>query len=387
MKIAFDIQPLFEQQKTGVGWVTEMHTKCALQNKENKYYINFFSLRKNKAEEIKKDYKEHDHVFIQWCRWMPLRIYRRLWNYVPLPYGLFMSKEVDITQFFNFVIPPGAKGLKSVMIHDMVWKAMPDTMDDANKAVMDKNMASAAERADFILTISEFSKKEIIKYLHVPEDKIYVVPNGVELERFHNHYERDRIETVKHKFGIQGDYILYLGTLEPRKNIPALVDAYYKAYIESSDKEKFPFLVIAGKKGWKYQEIFEKVKNYGIEKRVIFTGYVTDEEAPLLMSGAEMFVFPSLYEGFGLPPLEAMACGTPVITSKHTSLPEVVGDAGITIDEGDTEELAKAIAELQRNPELRERYREKGLERAKSYSWENSAKILNEVYKKVLEKH
>lgn len=379
MKIAFDAQSLFEEKKTGIGYTVEKIIEN-MDIKDDEFQLNSFLFR-NKKEKRKLIEKYISFGYkTKECTFLPLGIYRRIWHYLPIPYSFLMGKDAQITQFFNFIIPPGVKGKKAVYIYDMVYQACAETMERENFEYMKRNMEETAKRADFIITISEFSKREIVKYLQIPEDKIYVVPCGVDLERYNCNKDPGRIGAVKEKFKIKGSYYLYLGTLEPRKNILAIIEAYSR--LKELSGEEIPSLVIAGKKGWEYESIFELVQKYHLSENVIFTGYVSEEEKCELLKGALCFLFPSLYEGFGLPPLEAMACGTPVIVSDRASLPEVVGDAGFLVDAENYDELALRMREVFQNPQCRERMIVKGLERAQNFTWKKAACLLKEVYKK-----
>ena len=227
------------------------------------------------------------------------------------------------------------------------------------------------------MTVSEFSKREIIKYLNIKEEKIVVMPNGVDGDFFYPR-QKEEIEQIKDRFQIKKEYFLYLGTLEPRKNIERLLEAY--ARLREEREENIPFLVLAGQKGWLYDSIFQLVEKLGLKEQVLFTGYIKQEDVPALLSGAIAFIFPSLYEGFGMPPLEAMACGTAVITSNTSSLPEVIGEAGILINPYSVEEIKEAMKKVWKEKDLAERLRKAGRERAREYTWERSARVLKKVY-------
>jgi glycosyltransferase involved in cell wall biosynthesis len=187
------------------------------------------------------------------------------------------------------------------------------------------------------------------------------------------------IEAVKARYGIAGDYALFVGTLQPRKNLIRLIEAFSNFRFPISDFR----LVIAGKKGWLYQEIFRWVEELGLEKKVVFTGYVPEGDLPVLLSGARLFVFPSLYEGFGLPVLEAMACGTPVVCSNASSLPEVAGDAAVLVDPQDVEGLAAAMERVLGDEELRAELIVRGFEQARKFSWERCARETLDVLESV----
>ena len=236
------------------------------------------------------------------------------------------------------------------------------------------------KKASLIIAVSENTKIDVMKYLNVPEKKIRVIYHGVEKE----FQKIEDGEYLKHRLrgiGIDYPYIFYLGTLEPRKNVERLIEAFIQLKKRNQINEK---LVISGIKGWGHQSIFDKVASSGIEKEIIFTGFVPNEFLPFLYNGASAFVYPSLYEGFGLPVLEAMACGVPVVTSNVSSLPEVAGDAAILLNPYSVDELADGIWRILSDEDLRNSCITKGIERAKSFTWERCAmetlKAFNEVY-------
>jgi glycosyltransferase involved in cell wall biosynthesis len=261
-----------------------------------------------------------------------------------------------------------------VTCHDLI----PWVYDNNRLPTWKLNMRGL-KKADRIITVSEYSKSEIIKYVGYPEDQITVIPNAVD----HNNYcvRRDR-EVIK-KLGILDTQkiILYVGSEQPRKNIPFLLKAI------SELKKKLPEIILL-KIGTPQvpgarEKLIKLIETLGIEKEVVFVGYVSENELPKYYNAADLFVFPSLYEGFGLPPLEAMACGTPVITSNFTSLPEVVGDSAITIDPYDVNAFAEAMYNLLTDEKLREKMINKGLKRAQLFNWEKSAEKTLKVYQQL----
>ena len=187
------------------------------------------------------------------------------------------------------------------------------------------------------------------------------------------------IEAIKARYNIAGDYILFVGTLQPRKNLIRLIEAFSNLQSPISNIQ----LIIAGKKGWLYEETFRQVEELGLEWKVVFTDYAPEGDLPALLSGASLFVFPSLYEGFGLPVLEAMACGTPVVCSNVSSLPEVAGEAAILVDPLDVEELATAMERVLGDEELRAELTERGFEQARRFSWEKCARQTLDVLERV----
>jgi glycosyltransferase involved in cell wall biosynthesis len=238
----------------------------------------------------------------------------------------------------------------------------------------------AVRESDRIIALSEACKRDIAAVFQVPPQKIAAVPLAVG-EEFYPVTEEHHIKAVLAKYGIRGKYLLYLGGLDYRKNLFTLLHAYKSLLERDLWKGR---LVIAGH-GVKREtiKVQQMVRSLGLRENVVLPGFIAGEDLPALYSGAQVFVFPSLYEGFGLPPLEAMACGTPVITSDVSSLPDIVGDAAITIDPHNAQELAGAILHILEDPELRVRLQNKGLARAKIFSWEETAKRTLEIYEEV----
>ena len=386
IKVVFDAQLLFERQKTGIGWNAKKMIDELVQYPELDCTLNCFLMKdRERTEAILKVYREQGCKVHQ-SRWMPARIYYHLERLLPVPYRWIFGKSDGITQFFNYTIPFGVSGKCVTIIHDIAFLTYPETVAKRTRQWLGKNLKIYCQRADVILTVSEFSRQEIHHYLGIPLEKIHVVYNGVDPKQYHPDYSEDRIQEVKAKYNIPGAYILYLGTLEPRKNIETLIRAYQRLLTAGPSRfgqnhSVFPKLVLAGKKGWLYDSIFQLVKEFHLENQVIFTGYVDESDAAPLLCGARMFVFPSLYEGFGIPPLEAMACGTPVIVSDCASLPEVVGDAGLLVPPTDIEKLAESMNRLLKDDQLHTALREAGLKRAGQFTWKASAKKLVQIYR------
>lgn len=387
MKIAFEVQPLIQPDKTGVPWNAQMMINTIMnQYPNNNYSLLYFKFRNHGIipDNVRTLALNIPNCIIKKNRYLPYGIYRRIWNLINLDYSRFFNEKAEIYHFFNFICPPKVSGKVVLTVYDMVHKVMPETMEKSNLKRLEKDLLRSCNQADAIVTISQNSKTEIAKYLDVPLDKIYVVECGVDLERFNPYYNKTEIEQTKKKYSISNEYFLYLGTLEPRKNISRIIDAYYQL-INKNNNLLIPKLVIAGKKGWLYDNLFLKVDKYGLKDKVLFPGYIDDEDVPILMKGELAFLFPSLYEGFGMPPLEAMACGTPVITSNTSSLPEVVGDAGILVNPYNVDEISHWMLELLKNEQLRNRLIDKSLKRAKMFTWENSAKKMMNIYEDLLE--
>lgn len=377
IKIAFDAQLLLKGNRTGIGWCADNLIKTIARTSDYKCQINYFSKGYSiDKENLMKEYSEYGIKNNQ-CSWFNDVWYKMLWPFLRVPYYWFFGKDCQITQFFNYIIPPGVKGKKVTIVHDMAHLSCPETVRLKTRLWLALTLRQSCKRADVIVTVSNFSKNEIIKYMNIPENKIVVMLSGVDLDFFHPNYCLNRIEVVLKKYRISKRYFLYLGTIEPRKNVQRIIDAYVMLKKKRND---VPQLVLAGGKGWMCDSIYENVMRLKMPKDIIFTGYIDEEEAPLLMCGAEVFLFPSLYEGFGTPPVEAMACGTPVISSKVASMPEIAGDAALLVNPYSVEEISEAMENLMDDEDLRLSLRKKGLERAKKYTWENSANVLKKIY-------
>lgn len=380
MKIAFDALPLVSERITGIGWCEAgQTTKMAELYPDNEYVYNFFASHDDiKNERIKQflntGIKTNTANFSGY-------LYRLISNFLPLPYCKFFGSDCDITHFFNYIVPPEVRGKSVVTVHDMVYKAFPETVRARTKYMLDTGLKKSMKRADLIVTDSEFSKSEIVKYFPEYRDKIRVVPCGVDLNKFHPCTDNDKIERVKKDFETGEEYFLYLGTIEPRKNLERLIEAYAE-FVKNTDNP--PNLVLAGAKGWLCDSICEKAEKLGIEKHVIFTKYVPSEDINALMCGALAFVFPSIYEGFGMPPLEAMACGVPVLASGEASLPEVTGNSAVIVDAYSVNSISEGLGRIYSDKNLRERLSREGLERSEKFTWDKSAEILYKVYLELL---
>jgi len=266
-----------------------------------------------------------------------------------------------------------------VTIHDLITRIYPSKFTKKHRLVQNTLLPHILRKADRIIAVSNSTKNDIIKFYPEYAHKIKVIYEGVEPQFFprSNH----EIEKTLDKYNVDFRYILFLGTVEPRKNIIRVVDAFIQLKQEGNIEQK---LVITGRKGWLYKDIIEKTNKTPFSKDIIFTDFVDDEDLPSLYSGAEIFLYPSLYEGFGLPVLEAMSCGSPVITSNLSSLPEVAGDAAILVDPMNVEEIVQAMEKLLRDRELRKELKRKSLERAKFFSWEMAAKETLHLYEDIL---
>ena len=307
-----------------------------------------------------------------------------LWHRLNLPIPVeWFTGPMDIFHSTDFALPPVRQARTILTVHDLTFMRLPQCAEASLRAYLNKVVPRSIERADLVLADSQSTQNDLVELLGVSPDKIEVVYAGVE-SRFRPMEGEMALQRVRKRYGLDFPFILSLGTLEPRKNLTGLIEAY--ALLRDKGqviRDKGLRLVIAGGKGWLYDEIFARVEELGLSGQVIFPGFVADEDLPALYNLAELFVFPSLYEGFGLPPLEAMACGTPVVTSDRPSLPEVVGEAGLMVEATDSQALAEAMERALADENLRQEMREKGLKQAVKFTWEAAAGKLLEVYKRL----
>lgn len=305
----------------------------------------------------------------------PVRI---LWEQLVQPYAV-AKQQPDLLHGMAFVLPLllGVPGI--ITIFDLTFLLVPEAFRPLNRLYLKTMTRVSARRAAHICSIAQHGKLDIVKYLGVPKSKVTVVYPGLD-PRFDMPPTHAEITEFRRDKGLPERYMLYLGTLEPRKNVPALI----RAFAAIKEHVKGVKLVLAGGKGWGFEEIFAEVERFSLQNEIYFPGFVPNEELKLWYAAADLFVYPSLYEGFGLPPLEAMACGTPVITSNATSLTEVVGEAGVTIAPNNEKLLAETMVQLLNSPEELCTRREMGLQQAARFNWSQSAQVQAEVYRQVL---
>lgn len=308
-----------------------------------------------------------------------------LWKYLKFPKIELLIGRVDIVHGLFHLVPITRKAKKVVTIYDLTFITHPETHSPSNIKVLWRLTEYSVEESDAILTISENTKKDIMRYLHVPEGKIEVIYPGYDDKVFRKIQNQAILDQTRTKYKLPSSFILAVGTIEPRKNLNLLFRAYAKLPTGFRKKHK---LVVTGGEGWLNENLnlYKQIDSLGITHDITFTGYLHhDEGLPLVYNAADLFVYPSLYEGFGFPPLEAMACGVPVITSNCSSLPEVVGDAGILIDPHDAEYLANAIQRVYEDADIHRQMSEKGIKQAQKFSWEKCAKETLKVYQQLHE--
>jgi glycosyltransferase involved in cell wall biosynthesis len=313
-------------------------------------------------------------------RFFPFSQYRR---FLPFAYShLLISATLNRERLDLFhapanIIPLGYTKPAIVTIHDLAIFHNPSwfpTQVFSTRLLVPQTL----KRARAILAVSENTAKDLRELFRVPEERISVIHEGVDLQAV----ATTEVVSPQERFGLPEKYFCFVGTLEPRKNLIRLVEAYADLRKRNAALENIP-LILAGKKGWKSEAIFKTISANGLEASVRYLGYISGAEKIGLIRGAQAFVFPSSYEGFGLPVLEALALGTPVLTSNQSSLPEVTGDAAELIDPESTEAIAKGIERVLFDEPLRKRLRTQGIEQARKFSWEKVALQTIALYEKI----
>lgn len=275
----------------------------------------------------------------------------------------------------NFVQPALFDGPSAIVVHDVIHRTMPEVHTTAYRLYLRASLASSVRGADHVITVSEHSKRDFLQYHDLPPERVSVAYGAAdEIYRPREIADETRLR-LRREFDLPDRFVLYVGNIEPRKNIATVIDA-----LAQCADENRPPLVVVGKEQLAYELLEETLEGCPFREEIRFTGYVPDEDLPLLYNMASVFVFPSLYEGFGLPVLEAMQSGTPVVTSNTTSIPEVVGNGGLTVDPHDTDGLATAILTLWTDQTTRVAYRDRALKQAKSFSWTETASEISTVF-------
>jgi glycosyltransferase involved in cell wall biosynthesis len=305
----------------------------------------------------------------------------RLWYRLRLPLPIERwTGPLDLFHAPDFFLPPVRRGTRAVVtVHDLSFIHYPDMVMPGMTRQLNTWVPRSVERADHVIAVSEATRLDLIEFYHTPPEKISVFYHGVTPE-FQPITKPSQLAAVRQKYGLgESQFILSVGTLHPRKN--------YRRLIQAVARLKHPIhLVIVGSKGWQYEEVFSEVDRQNLTERAHFIGFVADGDLPALYSAASLLVNPSLYEGFGLPTLEALACGTPVIASNQSALPEVVGQAGLLVDPLEVDEIAAAITRLLDDADLHQQLAAAGLRQATRFTWDDMAAKLSALYDQMLAK-
>lgn len=354
MRVGIDVQSTLGQ-KTGIGLYTA-----------------------NLLQALRRVAPQHEYVALAWGRLQELRTDQRIyWQQWALPCQA-RETRVDILHVPGFDAPLFKPCPVVLTVHDLIGCIFPQNLPIISRFYWSFWLPRSIRWADIIIADSHHTKNDLIRLVGIPPNRVRVIYLGVDAA-FQPLQEDEALEPVRVKYNLPAEFILYVGTIEPRKGLDTLITAYAALAREIPHD-----LVIAGKKGWYIEPLFRLVETYKLGQRVHFVGYIADEDLPKLYNLATLFVYPSRYEGFGLPPLEAMACGVPVICSNAASLPEVVGDAAWLVPPNAPEALAAAIRQVLENSQLQGIMRSKGLERAKRFTWDETARQTAAVYEELV---
>lgn len=387
MRIGIDARTILSPEKgdaIGVGHYTYQLIRHLLKIDQQNEYVLFFDFRV-REKDIKKFTKPNVKI-----KFYPFSDYKK---YLPGMYNEILGtatlqrEKLDVlhTTSYSSRIPAGYQGKTVVTFQDMIMYHAPQYLPQV-KRLREKTVAKLmAKKADKIIASSNSLKAELERYLEVPQAKAEVIYSGLD-KRFFESPEMDSSKMLS-RYGIDKKYILFLGTLEPSKNITRLLQAFAKLKNDhkNTNGKKFEYqLVLAGKKGWLSNEYIQIIKDLGLSKDVVFTGYIIGDELVPLFKNSEFFIMPSLYEGFGMTVLEAFATRTPAIVSNVPSLVEIAKDGALYVNPLSTEEIADAMKKFLEDEKLRNEYREKGFAVAKEYDWDSTAKATLAVYENIV---
>jgi len=290
-------------------------------------------------------------------------------------------RPVDLLHV-QYTAPPLAPCPVVATIHDLSFEHLPETFKRRSWMQLRLTVRRTARRAAHIITPSEYTRRDIIRTYGIRPERVSVIPLAA-AEHFRPVTDKEELSRVLGRYGIVGEYILAVGSIQPRKNLARLIHAYSDLR-RKRPRSNLPQLVLAGKQAWLSGETLKAIEERGVRDSTLLPGYVLEADLPALYSGALCFVYPSYFEGFGLPPLEAMRCGTPVLNGNLTSMPEVVGDAGLMVDPFDTGALSVALARLIDDDALRAELSARGLRRAGAFDWRETARRTIEVYRSTI---
>ncbi len=300
-----------------------------------------------------------------------------IWDQVAVPW-IAKKKKLDVIFNPKFTIPLLSSAKKVFVLHGSEWFVIPKTFLWYDRWYFSKLVPLYCRHADKFISVSHTVKNDVVKFTGVDPDKVIPIHNGYDQDRFHVIKDSNHLKAVKQKYQLPNKFILWVGQIYPPKNVGRLLRAFSQIKGEISHQ-----LVIAGEQRWQGKDELRLIRDLGIQDRIHFTGWVSHDDLPVFYNLADLFVLPSLYEGFGIPLLEAMACGCPVLTSRTGTPPEVVGDTGYLVDPLNVDEIAKGIREVLSNLRIREAMVQKGFERVKSFSWEKCARETLEVLESV----
>lgn len=307
-----------------------------------------------------------------------------IWQRLRLPlYAEYFTGHLDVLHAPDFVLPPTRRARTLVTAHDLSFLIHPEWFTPSLQRYLTRVVPRNLRRANLVLAVSHNTRNDLARLVGIPHERIVTIHHGVS-SRFQPLHPTTT-EPTRQQLGLPEHFLLFVGTLEPRKNLVRLIEAFHylvTIWHSNHPHQPCPHLVLAGRKGWLYDDIFATVKDYHLESRVFFPGFIDDDTLPTLYNLADVFVYPSLYEGFGLPVVEAMACGTPTVTAATSSLPEVAGNAAILVDPTDSRAIARGIGKA---IEQRELLQDRARKQAQRFTWDQAARALLACYFRVLQ--
>lgn len=374
MKILIDVNPLVQREQTGVAYFISCLCRALISEAVAEQFVLW-------APDVMEDpFPPSPNKSFVNTRFFSRAAWEILWE----KFGRgAIGTDIDIYHlpFVAFPAPRRKSTTKLIVtVYDLAFAYYPESAASPSvfRYLADR-MAEQVEQADRILTISQSSRNDLLHILGVAPEKVEVIYPGTDLQAPTDAAGESNVASLLAELDLPERYILCVGTWEPRKNLPRLIKAFHR--LRRKCEEQNIFLCLSGVKGWKYREAEQLIKPLGLEGRIRTLGYVPRQCLPDLYARSLMFVYPSLYEGFGLPVLEAMACGAPVITSNVSSLPEVVGDAALLVDPLSVDDLAGAMERLMDDEELRAQMIQRGFAQARRFSWQNAARETLQSYR------
>ncbi len=369
MRVCLDIQPAIAQ-RAGVGrYVQALAEHLPAFAGHDEVVLFWFDFRRRGRAPVVSGARMRP------CRWLPGRAAQQAWKRLGVPPFDWLAGHADLYHFLNFIRPPLRRGRAVVTIHDLSFIRFPEAAEPKNLAYLRARIGETVRRADAILADSETIAAEIVEEFRAPAERVAAVPLGID-----EHFAPPPTETLaaaRSRFGLDRPYLLMVGTVEPRKNIPFLVEVFER--LEEFDGE----LVLVGRPGWRTDAIYARIASSPRAARIRQITDADDADLPSLYAGASAFVFPSLYEGFGFTPLEAMACGAPVVSSPHGALREVLGEAAEIVEEFDADLWAAHVRAVLLDSARRAARIRAGRARAARFRWEDTARQTWEVYRRV----
>ncbi len=376
LRIILDLSCALERPLTGVGYVA-LHQASALAGLDTALDLRVFGTRARGVALPPEWRRGFTRSFVvPGARRLKLALWPRC-NFPPIEW---FCGPADIAHGLFHLLPAAATARRIVTVHDLVVFRHPETHTAETVRIHRRLLLHAARNADALLAVSESCRQDILDVLNVPPEKVFVVPNGVRRGDYEGELDPAALARCKQQLGLRRDYWIFVGTIEPRKNLVRLLAAYRRI----ADRfPECPDLLLVGQSGWQAEPVFQALRELRLENRVYHAGYLARADVILLLRGAAACLYPSLYEGFGLSVLEAMAAGVPVLTSNVSAIPEVIGPCGVLTDPEDVDALEAGLETLHLRPDACARMAVQARERARGFSWEASATRLAEVYRLV----